>query len=93
MRNWIKSGAEVAHRDNIIQKMFVEDIVKRSAANGQMTLVVGVKCHWWQEVSGKKSTYQFGVFHTRELVPWEIAMRGPQEVNKFLETIAYDDKQ
>jgi len=65
MKNWIKSGAEVAHRDNIIQKMYVEDIIKRSAANGQMTLVVGVKCHWWQEAAGKKSSYQFGVFHTR----------------------------
>jgi uncharacterized protein YodC (DUF2158 family) len=95
-KNWIKSGAEVAHKGNIIQKMYVEDIIKRSKAGGQMVLVIGVKCHWWQE-SGrdKKPIYQFGTFHTKELVPWEVAMQGQQAVTKFLDSlqIQADDNQ
>ena len=81
-KNWIKGGIEVAHKDNLIQPMTVEGIVTRT--RGKMTLVIGVKCHWWQEGRDGKKIYQFGSFHTRELVPWEIVMQGHDMVQKFL---------
>ena len=82
-RNWIKGGMEVAHKDNLIQPMTVEGIVTRS--RGDMKLIVGVKCHWWQDGKDKKKIYQFGTFHTRELIPWEVALKGSGDVKKFLE--------
>ena len=84
-KNWIKDGMDVAHVDNIFQKMTVEKMVIRR--QGEIFMVVGFKCHWWEIVANKPSKYQFGVFHSRELVPWDVALEGSTAVNKFREQI------
>lgn len=83
-KRWIKDGMEVAHKDNIIQKMTVEKMVVITRKGG-MSIVAGFKCHWWESVPGKQPKYNYGTFHSRELIPWEVAMKGPTGVQKFLE--------
>lgn len=84
-KKWIKEGIEVAHRDNIEQKMVVEDFKRKS--RGEMFIILGVKCHWWEEYRDKtgevKKRYQYGTFHTKELVPWEIVMRGHEVLKEW----------
>ena len=80
-KNWIKDGLDVAHIDNIFQKMTVEKMVTRR--NGEAFIIVGFKCHWWEQIPGKPNKYQFGTFHSRELVPWDTAIEGAKAVEKF----------
>jgi uncharacterized protein YodC (DUF2158 family) len=88
-RYWIKGGLEVVHRNDVtainvdrisLFKMTVEKVIKRSkeGQGGQRkTFIEGVKCHW---IDGQRK-FQVGQFHTNELVPYEVAVKGLEEVN------------
>lgn len=89
---WIEEGGEVAHKDNPSQKMYVERILKSSreidygdgagnTSKKTITRTHGVECHWFD--SEKK--FQTGKFHTRELIPYEIAEQGEDAINKWVE--------
>ena len=84
-KNWIKEGSSVAHYENQNQKMFVEKFVSRGMPGG-MKLLLGVKCYWYEEYTYQgqdKKRYKAGTFHSRHLVPWDVALGGKQNVNMF----------
>jgi uncharacterized protein YodC (DUF2158 family) len=92
-RYWIRAGLEVVSRNDVtdlnrdrlsLYKMVVEKVVKRSkdGKNGERKVFIeGVKCHW---VDNDRK-YQVGQFHTNELVPFEIAVKGVEEVNRWIQ--------
>lgn len=87
-KNWISNGDAVAHIDNLELKMRVSHFVFESKEidNERIKRFRGVKCTWWGEnESGEKRRLVDAEFHSRELVPWEIAEGGREMVNKFLE--------
>lgn len=89
---WIKGGMGVIHRNDVtamnvdriaLFKMTVEKVVKRSkdGNDGQRkTFIEGVKCHWIDD----SRKFQVGQFHTNELIPYDIAVKGLEEVNKWV---------
>lgn len=90
-RYWIISGIGVVHRNDVTDlnmdrlhlfKMTVDRVVKRSKGEGdsRKTYVDGVRCHWLDN----SRKYQTGTFHTNELVPYEVAERGIEEVNRWI---------
>ena len=96
---WIEGGIEVVHRNHItalnkdrihIFKMTVDKVIKKSkeCTNGQRkTFIEGVRCHWLDD--GMK--YQVGQFHTNELVPYKIAEKGVEAVNKWLARVTFTE--
>jgi len=80
-KNWIKPPCDVAHIDNPLLKMRVEQIIRRSKQVGDgkiMDLVVGVKCIYFE--NGKP---RYLICNTKSLIPWEVACMGPNEILKF----------
>lgn len=89
---WIRAGLEVVHRDHItdlnrdrmvLYKMVVERVIKRSkeGRDGERRMFIeGVRCHW---VDGDRK-FQTGQFHTNELVPYEVAVKGIEETNRWI---------
>jgi len=78
---FFSEGEEVAHKENIQQKMFIESILfttyekptgkDKSDGNIEKKItrkIIGIKCHWWDNKG-----YHEGKFHKTELVPWVIA--------------------
>lgn len=91
-RKWIKPGIEVAHKENPALKLYVVDVVKefreiptgKKESNGSLEFerkqrILGVDCRYLKETEWK-----FQRFHTRELVPWEVAEKGKNEIIDFL---------
>lgn len=85
---WIVPGMEVVHRDDVSEmnvdrmhlfKMTVEKVVRRKAEDGR-TRVDGVRCHWIDN----ERKFQVGMFHTHELIPFDVASSGIEEVNKWI---------
>lgn len=86
-KRWIKPGLEVAHIDNPSLMMRVEEIKRQSkpgTEEGRSTIIVGVKCNWWDVMPGGGKKYNFGVFHTSLLLPWDVAQAGPVAIKEFL---------
>jgi len=91
-RNWIKVGREVAHKEHLSQKLFVEDFIKKfverpnshnpDEKETKMHLM-GVKCHWWN----KEGELVTAKFHKNELIPWEVAEQGHIAVLEFIENL------
>jgi hypothetical protein len=91
-RYWIRGGLEVVHRDHVtdlnkdrlvLYKMVVDRVIKRSkdGKEGERRLFIeGVRCHW---VDNDRK-FQVGQFHTHELVPYSIAVRGIEETNRWI---------
>jgi hypothetical protein len=65
---WLKEGLEIAHRDNISQKMYVTSILRKDVnvntgdrdKDGNFIYetiqkLSGVKCHWFQEEKQSKT--------------------------------------
>lgn len=84
---WIVPGVAVIRRDDISElnmdrlilfKMTVDKIVKRSVKD--MVKIEGVRCHWIDS----ERKYQLGLFHTNELIPFDIAIKGISKVNKWI---------
>lgn len=88
-----KEGDEVAHVDNLELKMHVSRLIKKSKKEptGKMLdgkpvyqtyiILVGIECHWFQEVNGIKE-FRKHRFHSRELLPWNIACKNTKEYEK-----------
>lgn len=70
---WIKTGAEVMHRDHGARKMYVDKLVKQTKIihvedkDVSKVFVVGVDCHW----INTDGEYGSGRFLTMELLPWK----------------------
>ena len=92
-RYWIRAGIEVIHRDKIVDlnmdrlsfyKMVVDKVVKKSredkSSSERKVFIDGVRCHWLDS----EMKYQQGQFHTHELVPFQIAVKGIEAVNTWL---------
>lgn len=93
-KKWIQPGVEVVHKaqvnhhDNLEKlKMKVDKIVTRRVfvtdEDGNRiprNFVDGVRCYWFDE----KGEYQTASFMTNDLVPFEIAKRGVNEVNDWI---------
>jgi hypothetical protein len=85
-RNWIIPGMEVAHIDNPDTKMRAEEIVRREVRSeiGTSTLVIGVRCTWFDMLSNGKKKARYMIYHTSTLIPWEISIKGPEAISNFL---------
>jgi uncharacterized protein YodC (DUF2158 family) len=89
---WIEGGLNVVHRNHITSmnkdriglfKMIVDKVLKRSIEGTggiRKVHIEGVKCHWLDETMH----YNIGVFHTNELVPFVIAEKGLDEVDRWI---------
>ena len=85
-----KEGSEVAHKDNLSNKMIVTRIIKKSYRYKDFfktppeektgIKILGIACHWW-DTSNQIQRFRF---HTQELVPWDIAQKGQGSVDKWL---------
>jgi len=79
-----KEGEEVAHKEMLAHKMIVRKIVRKvvtiPGTQKTMDKFIGLECAWWNE----QKKYVKQIFHSRELVPWDIALKGREEVVKFL---------
>lgn len=79
-----KEGQEVCHIDNISQKMYIERLVKSSRMiehdneQKQINFINGIRCHWWED-----KQFKTAIFHTKELVPLEIAEEGYAAVMRW----------
>lgn len=93
-KKWIREGMEVAEIDNPTHKMVVKRILKKTKkiatykrdANGDIiytnkTIMEGVECYWW-----KDNEMVTDKFHTKRLVPYEVATKGQKEIIEFLES-------
>jgi len=86
-RKYFSEGDEVAHKENLTLKLFVKQIVKYKKfvteygknEKIQKEFISGIKCSWW-----KNEEYVSVVFHSRELVPWNIAEQGKEKVIEWL---------
>lgn len=92
-----EEGDEVASVDNLELKMRVFTINKRvedyftGVIDGkgvrevkQRSRMEGISCHWW--LGNDIQTHKF---HTRELVPWEIAKQGLEACIEWQNKEAY----
>ena len=92
-KKWIKQGMDVAHAENPSVKYIVDDILKESrrvatgkkSSSGELLYeerhrIIGVRCRY---LSGNK--WEYIKFHTRELIPWEVAQAGQEEIRAFLD--------
>lgn len=92
-RKWIKHGMEVAHKDFPDQKLYVDHIKTevKKIATGQSdkdgrpiyenkTRVTGVQVRYRED-----GRWKYMRFHTREIVPWEIAQQGIEAIIAFME--------
>ena len=94
---WLKTGESVAHITNLAFEMSIKELLYRRAEifcdekepNSYFSteqhrwirnkkLLIGVRCHWMQDGEMKEQN-----FHSKELVPWHIAKKGPNAVDKF----------
>ena len=81
---WIEENASVAHRDIPTLKMRVVKICKEIRTGKDNTKVVrmlGIACTWFD----KNNSSQNALFHTRDLIPWEVAEKGEKAINKWLQ--------
>jgi len=76
-------GEQVLHVDNNSQLMRVERVILQkydipSSENPSIkipkTKILGIKCHWWEELPGGKRTFREGEFRKSELIPYDIGL-------------------
>ena len=96
-----KEGDSVAHKDNLKNKMTVSTIytetieistgIPKKDGKGFETkpkkIIKGIGCYWFgpeEDTNGVKQQHDYR-YHSRDLVPWEIAVKGVEEVIKYLE--------
>lgn len=92
-----KEGEVVAHIENLQQKMNVARILKEvttyptgetdnegNPVRKKGSKMIGIECHWWEAIE-ERNTLRKERFHSRELIPWNIAERGIEAVKDFQE--------
>lgn len=91
MKVYFKEGDEIAHKENLEHKMYVARILKVRVPSKELdkegnfngkyySRIEGVECHWWMNNDLKTAK-----FHTRELVPFDIAKEGKEKVKEWIE--------
>lgn len=92
-------GEEVAHIDNLTQKLFVKRKIWRTIdqstgeidhENGgfkkkPVKKLEGIEVFWWSIVENKKKEIKEYTFHSEQLVPWNVALKGKEIADKWLE--------
>lgn len=90
-KNWIKTGMEVCHVDNIEQKMEISHAVRqgRFDVNGDSlgSRLIGWSCSWFVEGKDGKKYFKKGLFHSNRLLPYEVVVMGKSAIKKFYEDI------
>ena len=83
-----KEGEAIAHIGNIDQRMWIVEIRKKPKINDKGKeigkILIGIFCHWWNG-----NVLEREMFHSRELIPWVVAEKGQEEVNKFIHSSEY----
>lgn len=96
-KHFFKEGDEVCHKENPTLIMTVSRILKESkefikgyntkgeVIKEQGIRMLGIECHWWEysQITNKKELKVYK-FHSRELVPKNIAEKGKEEIVKWL---------
>lgn len=85
---WAEQGLEVVHIEHARKtnlkpedhKMYVVKIVWNKQGKDNLRYINGIACHWF--TMGNKLERE--VFSTKELIPYEIAKRGIQVINDWL---------
>jgi uncharacterized protein YodC (DUF2158 family) len=90
-----REGDELAHKDNLAHKITVYEIFtetimvadgyseeKKCFIKKPKKVIRGIGCHWFE--NGQLQTHRF---HSRELVPWEVAQKGASAVHDYLTNI------
>jgi hypothetical protein len=95
-KHFFKEGDEVCHKENLNLIMTVSRILKESKEfikgydeNGKVIKeqgirMLGIECHWWATsitIGKELKTFKF---HSRELVPKNIAEQGKDKVIEWL---------
>ena len=82
-----KEGDEVVHKENPTMKMEVRKIVRTkkeftndSGEKDNYSQIIGIECGWWNDREYKKE-----VFHTKTLVPAEVAEGGYTDIIRYLD--------
>lgn len=97
-KHWLKEGEPVAHITNLTFQMTIKELIYRRAeifceedepnaffdtVNKRWVrnkkLLVGVRCRWAAASGG----FECSDFHSKELVPWDVAIKGVDEVERF----------
>lgn len=88
-KRYFSASEEVAHKDNLGLKMEVSRVIKEyrnvihdrgnSKVVEKKCFIVGIECKWWD--GGKRC---IDVFHSKTLVPWDVAEEGHIAVVKYL---------
>lgn len=91
-----KTGDAVAYKDNLYQPMTIQEIVYRRTSipckekedgSGfemkETSRLVGMICVWFDKDGG----FHKELFHSRVLVPWEVAEQGAVATIKYLNSI------
>lgn len=89
---------EVAHIENLTQKMFVKEIKRRKALqytgepaeDGEgfkkipREKIDGILVYWFEKKQDGEKEMKEEKFHTSLLVPWSIAKNGQESVDKWI---------
>lgn len=93
---WLKTGMEVVHRDYAFKdnqfSIYVDNLIKArvrrwDSIKGDMVynqMVVGVKCHYFENSINGKPKYIPCRFNIYELIPKEVIDLGEEITNKWL---------
>jgi hypothetical protein len=83
MKYEFKENEDVAHIDNLTQKLTVRNaeyfFIQKKETDKMIRKIRGITCYWWSE--GK---LQENMFHSERLVPWVFAQRGLEESERWL---------
>lgn len=86
MSSWIKKGMLVVSMTNLELSMVVGDFVYKTgnAVNEndeiyKKKMLIGVRCYY----SGSDGERHYEIYHSKELVPFEIASKGKTEAYRF----------
>jgi hypothetical protein len=85
---YFKEGDMVAHKENLEQRLEVRRIIRRKSKltteEGEResfkVFTLGIECGWWSDTK----TYKKEVFHTKSIIPWDVAQEGFIAVVKYL---------
>lgn len=85
--NWIKKGMIVVSMTNLDIPMTVEDFIYKSGnvldeqqKEVKKKFLVGIQCYRFETETSQRVHERF---HSRELIPYEVAQKGVNEAFKF----------
>lgn len=87
-KNWVHEGDPVAHTTNCHMKMTVRRILFRNKSYEdphdkkkeiRKKILRGIECEWFEG-----ETFRKEMFHSKSLVPWDIALLGEAAVCEYV---------